>query len=158
ADLAAHTSTWVEPICTSYRDCEVWEIPPNGQGIAALMALNILEGFDVAANPRESVETYHLQIEAMKAAYADAHAYVADPEKAEIPIRGLLDKGYAAERRKLIGDMAHEPVAGRPPVGGTVYLCAADADGMMISYIQSNYQGFGSGIVVPGTGISFQNR
>jgi gamma-glutamyltranspeptidase/glutathione hydrolase len=157
-DLAAHTNTWVEPINASYRGYEVWEIPPNGQGIAALTALNILEGFDLGRHPRESVESYHLQIEAMKLGFADALKYVADPEHADVPMRGLLDKAYAAERRALIGDRALDPVAGEPPRGGTVYLCAADGDGMMISMIQSNYAGFGSGIVVPGTGISLQNR
>ncbi len=157
-DLAAHTSTWVEPIGTGYRGYEVWEIPPNGQGISALVALNILEGFDLAALPRESVESYHLQIEAMKLAYADAFRYVADPAHVEVPVRGLLDKGYAAERRAAIGRTALEPVAGQPRRGGTVYLCAADADGMMVSFIQSNYAGFGSGVVVPGTGIALQNR
>jgi gamma-glutamyltranspeptidase/glutathione hydrolase len=157
-DLAAHTGTWVEPINTAYRGYEVWEIPPNGQGIAALTALNILEGFELGRHPRESVESYHLQIEAMKLGFADALKHVADPEHADVPMRGLLDKAYAAERRKLIGDRALDPVAGDPPRGGTVYLCAADSDGMMISMIQSNYAGFGSGIVVPGTGIALQNR
>lgn len=158
ADLAAHTSTWVEPIGTSYRGFEVWEIPPNGQGIAALTALNILEGFDLCHHARESVESYHLQIEAMKLGFADALGYVADQEHSAVPVKGLLDKGYAAERRKLIGERALDPVEGTPPRGGTVYLCAADGDGLMISMIQSNYQGFGSGVVVPGTGISLQNR
>jgi len=158
ADLAAHTSTWVEPIGTSYRGYEAWEIPPNGQGIAALTALNILEGFDLGRLPRESVESYHLQIEAMKLGFADTLAYVADMEKADVPVGGLLDKEYAAQRRRLIGERALDPVAGTPPRGGTVYLCAVDGDGMMISMIQSNYQGFGSGVVVPGTGIALQNR
>jgi len=157
-DLAAHTSTWVDPIQTGYRGYEVWEIPPNGQGVAALAALNILEGFDLAAHPRESVESYHLQIEAMKLAFSDAFRYVADPAKAGVPIKSMLDKAYAAERRALIGDRALEPAPGTPPRGGTVYLCAADGDGLMVSYIQSNYMGFGSGVVVPGTGIALQNR
>jgi gamma-glutamyltranspeptidase/glutathione hydrolase len=157
-DLSAHSSTWVEPIGTSYRGYEVWEIPPNGQGIAALTALNILEGIDLGRSPRESVESYHLQIEAMKLGFADAIAYVADTDKSDVPVRGLLDKEYAAQRRRLIGERALDPVAGEPPRGGTVYLCAADGDGMMISMIQSNYQGFGSGVVVPGTGVSLQNR
>jgi gamma-glutamyltranspeptidase/glutathione hydrolase len=157
-DLAAHTSAWVEPIGTGYRDYAVWEIPPNGQGLSALAALNILEGFDLAAHPRESVESYHLQIEAMKLAFSDGLRYIADPEKAHVPIEGLLDKGYAAERRRLIDDRALEPAPGAPPGGGTVYLCAADGDGMMVSFIQSNYMGFGSGLVVPGTGIALQNR
>ncbi|MBI2940964.1 MAG: gamma-glutamyltransferase family protein [Chloroflexi bacterium] len=157
-DLAAHSSTWIEPIGTSYRGYEVWEIPPNGQGITALMALNILEGFDLRAHPRESVESYHLQIEAMKLAYADAHRYVADPERGDVPVRGMLDRDYAAARRRLIGERALLPTAGQPPSGGTVYLCATDGDGIMVSFIQSNYQGFGSGIVVPGTGIALHNR
>jgi len=157
-DLAAHTSTWVEPISTGYRGYEVWEIPPNGQGIATLAALNILEGFDLAGRPRESVESYHLQIEVMKLAFSDGLRYVADPEQADVPIKGLLDKGYAATRRALIGHDALDPAPGAPPRGGTVYLCAADADGLMVSFIQSNYSGFGSGVVVPGTGVALQNR
>ena len=157
-DLAAHTSTWVDPISTGYRGYEVWEIPPNGQGVAALAALNILEGFDLAAHPRESVESYHLQIEAMKLAFSDAFRYVADPAKAGVPLKSMLDTAYATERRALIGDRALEPAPGTPPRGGTVYLCAADGDGLMVSYIQSNYMGFGSGVVVPGTGIALQNR
>lgn len=157
-DLAAHTSTWVEPISVSYRGHEVWEIPPNGQGIAALNALAILEGIDLAAYPRESAAAYHVQIEAMKLGFADALRYVADGDQAYVPVRGLLDPAYAAERRMLIGDEALDPVPGTPPHGGTVYLCAADESGLMVSFIQSNYMGFGSGIVVPGTGIALQNR
>ena len=157
-DLAAHTSTWVEPITTTYRGYEVAEIPPNGQGIAALMTLNIVEGFDMACLPRESVEAYHRQIEALKLSLTDARAYVADMDHAVVPVKGLLDKEYASRRMALIGEKAIQPTVGKPPAGGTVYLCAADADGMMVSYIQSNYQGFGSGVVVPGTGIAFQNR
>ncbi|MGH2457964.1 MAG: gamma-glutamyltransferase family protein [Chloroflexota bacterium] len=157
-DLATHTSTWVEPITTSYRGYDVWEIPPNGQGVAALLALNIIEGFDLASLRRESVDAYHLQIEAMKLAFADAYRYVADPEQVTVPTAGMLSKAYAAERRALIDDLARAREPGDPPRGGTVYLCTADADGMMVSYIQSNYQGFGSGVAVPGTGISLQNR
>src|SRR5690606_17086288 len=103
-DLAAHTSTWVDPISTNYRGYDVWEIPPNGQGIAALVALNILEGFDIGDMARHSPESYHLQIEAMKLAFADAHRYVADPEHAHVPVEGMLDKAYALERRSLIGE------------------------------------------------------
>lgn len=157
-DLAAHTSTWVEPISTSYRGYDVWEIPPNGQGLTALLTLNILEGFDIGSLRRESVEAYHLQIEAMKLAFADAYRYIADPEHADVPTAGLLSKKYAAERRALIGDTAQVRKPGDPPKGGTIYLCAADGDGMMVSYIQSNYQGFGSGVAIPETGISLQNR
>ncbi len=157
-DLAAHTSTWVDPIGVSYRGHEVWEIPPNGQGIAALAALNVLEGFDLSRIPRDSVESYHLQIESMKLGFVDALKYAADMEHADVPMAGMIDKEYAAQRRRLITERAMLPEAGEPPKGGTVYLCAADGDGMMISMIQSNYQGFGSGIVVPGTGIALQNR
>ena len=158
ADLEAHSATWVEPISTNYRGYDVWEIPPNGQGIAALAALNILEGFDLARHPRDSTNSYHLQLEAMKLAFMDARAYVADTDRIEVPVAGMLSKDYAAKRRALISDLALEPTPGQPPRGGTVYLCTADSDGMMVSYIQSNYAGFGSGIVVPGTGIALQNR
>ncbi len=157
-DLAAHASTWVEPISTGYRGYEVWELPPNGQGIAALVALNILEGFNLARWPRDSAESYHLQLEAMKLAFADVQRYVGDPAHTAVPVAELLDKGYAASRRQLIGERALEPLPGEPLRGGTVYLCTADAGGMMVSFIQSNYQGFGSGVVVPGTGIALQNR
>jgi gamma-glutamyltranspeptidase/glutathione hydrolase len=157
-DLAAHTSTWVEPIHASYRGYEAWEIPPNGQGITALIGLNIVEGFDLRGLERDSAESFHFQIEALKLAFADAHRYVADPEFVEVPTAKLLDKLYAERRRQRIGARALDPVPGDPYSGGTVYLCAADADGMMVSYIQSNFQGFGSGVVVPGTGISLQNR
>jgi gamma-glutamyltranspeptidase/glutathione hydrolase len=157
-DLAAHESTWVDPISVPYRGVEVCEIPPNGQGIAALAALRLLEGFDLAKRPRDDAESFHLQIECMKLAFADAYAFVADPAKVDVPTRGLLDPAYLASRRSLVRDRAASPVAGSPPRGGTVYLCAADADGMMVSFIQSNFHGFGSGIVVPGTGIALQNR
>lgn len=157
-DLAQHTSSWVEPIRTSYRGYDVWEIPPNGQGLAALIALNILEGFDLSGLSRESSESYHLQIEAIKLAFADAQRYIGDPQHVEVPAEALLSKSYAEQRRNLIGEAALMPEAGEPRRGGTVYLCAADIDGMMVSYIQSNYMGFGSGVVVPGTGIALQNR
>jgi gamma-glutamyltranspeptidase/glutathione hydrolase len=161
-DLAAHTSTWVEPIGASYRGHEIWEIPPNTNGIVALNALAILEGIDVARHPRESAETYHLLIEALKLSFADAQRHVADPEYVHVPTQGLLDPSYVAGRRARIGDRAAMPEAGAPPRGGTVYVCTADADGMMVSFIQSNYSGpllgFGSGVVVPGTGISLHSR
>ena len=157
-DMASHTSTWVEPIGVNYRGYDVWEIPPNGQGIAALTALNILEDYDLASLKRDSTESFHLQIEAMKLAFADAQRYVGDPEKVEVPVDGMLSKSYAAERRKLIGDTALDPEPGTPPHNDTVYLCTADADGMMVSFIQSAYMGFGSHVVAPGTGISLQNR
>ena len=157
-DLAAHQNEWVEPICIAYGDCKVWEIPPNGQGIAALMALAMLDGMDLHEHEHASASLWHLQIEAMKLGFADAYRYVADTACVEVPVNGLLDPAYIAERRGLIGDEAQAQQAGRPPGGGTVYLCTADRDGMMVSYIQSNYMGFGSGIVVPGTGVSLQNR
>lgn len=157
-DLANHSSTWVEPIHTNYRGYDVWEIPPNGQGLAALIALNILEGFDLTAVPRESVESYHWQLEAMKLAFADAQRFIADPARADVPTAALLSKAYAAERRKLISDKAGLPEPGEPLRGDTAYLCVADGDGMMVSLIESTFSSFGSGIVVPGTGIALQNR
>jgi gamma-glutamyltranspeptidase/glutathione hydrolase len=158
ADFAHHRSTWVEPIQTTYRGYDVWEIPPNGQGLTALIALNILEGFDLGSLPRESERAYHLQIEALKLAYADAKRYIADPNQAAVPTAELLSKTYAAERRALIGERALLPQSGDPLKGGTAYLCTADGEGMMVSLIQSVYSAFGSGIVVPGTGIAFQSR
>ncbi len=157
-DFARHSSTWVEPIHTNYRGYDVWEIPPNGQGLAALMALNILEGFDLAGTPRESAQSYHWQVEAMKLAFADAQRYIADPERADVPTAALLSKAYGAERRKLIGDKAGLPEPGEPLRGDTAYLCVADGEGMMVSLIESTFSSFGSGIVVPGTGIALQNR
>jgi gamma-glutamyltranspeptidase / glutathione hydrolase len=156
ADFDKHTSTWVEPISAGYRGYEVWEIPPNGQGLAALIALRVLAGFDLAGASLE--ERLHWQIEAMKLGFADAHAYVADPDHAPIPVSTLLDDGYTARRRALIGPSASVPAPGDPLRGGTVYLCTADADGMMVSLIQSNYMGFGSHVVAPGTGFTLQNR
>ena len=157
-DLAAFRSEWVEPISIAYRGHEVWEIPPNGQGIAALQALGIVESTAMHESPHASAGSWHWQIEAMKLAFADAYRYVADPRRADVPIGGMLDPGYLASRRALMGERAQSCGPGRPPGGGTVYLCAADRDGMMVSYIQSNYMGFGSGVVVPGTGIALQNR
>ncbi|GAB4474660.1 MAG: gamma-glutamyltransferase family protein [Elainellaceae cyanobacterium] len=157
ADLANHTADWVMPISTTYRDLTVWEIPPNGQGIAALIALNILEGFDLGRYPRDSVESFHLQIEAMKLAFADAYRYVADPRYLEFDPALLLDKGYAGDRRALIADTAIPLAKPGIPKGGTVFLVAAEPD-LMVSFIQSNYEGFGSGILVPDTGIALHNR
>lgn len=157
ADLASHRAEWVEPIGTDYRGITVWEIPPNGQGIAALMALNILEGFDLSRYPRDAVEVYHWQIEAMKLAFADAHRYVADFGCLELECHHLLNKAYAAQRRSLIQETAIPLAEPGLPKGGTVYLAAADPD-LMVSFIQSNYHGFGSGILVPGTGVALHNR
>jgi gamma-glutamyltranspeptidase/glutathione hydrolase len=157
-DLANHQCDWVEPIHIDYRGYRVHEIPPNGQGIACLMTLGMLENFDMASLAPESPQSLHLQIEAMKLAFADAHQHIADPQSMRVSPAQLLDKGYLKERAKLIdASRASTPSFGTPG-GGTVYLTAADADGMMVSYIQSNFQGFGSGVVVPGTGISLQNR
>ncbi|NJO41374.1 MAG: gamma-glutamyltransferase family protein [Cyanobacteria bacterium CRU_2_1] len=156
ADLTAHQPQWVQPISTPYRDVTVWEIPPNGQGIAALMALNILEGFDLPRYSRDSITSFHWQIEAMKLAFADAYQHIADPDWMQVATEQLLDKGYAAQRRELIGDRALYAQADLP-TGGTVYLATADQD-LMVSFIQSNYEGFGSGILVPNTGIALQNR
>ncbi len=159
ADLAAHSCDWVEPIGIDYRGYSLHEIPPNGQGIAALMALGILENFDVASLPIDSPDSMHLKIEAMKLAFADINEYVADISSMRITPAQMLDKSYLKERAKSI-DMkkAANPAHGHPATGGTVYLTAADEAGMMVSYIQSNYSGFGSGVVVPGTGIAMQNR
>ncbi|MBI4203824.1 MAG: gamma-glutamyltransferase [Betaproteobacteria bacterium] len=159
ADLAAHTNDWVEPIGIDYRGYRLQEIPPNGQGIAALMALGILENFDLARLPVDSADSLHLQIEAMKLAFADIHEYVSDPATMRVKSAELLDKDYLKQRAALIDvKKACTPAFGKPGKGGTVYLTAADESGMMVSYIQSNYAGFGSGVVVPGTGISLQNR
>jgi gamma-glutamyltranspeptidase/glutathione hydrolase len=147
-DLAAHESTWVEPMSAAYRGYEVHEIPPNGQGVATLEALALLDGLPGAG--------LHEQIEAMKLGFADAHAYVADPATAELP--DLLNPSYIDKRRDLITDRAFEPGPGDPMRGGTVYLAAADANGMMVSLIQSNYMGFGSFVTVPGYGFVLQNR
>ena len=148
---------WVEPISAHYKGYDVYEIPPNGHGITVLMALNILKGLDLPAE-KESAECYHKMIEALKLAFTDAKAYVADPAAMQTRVSDLLSDEYAARRRALIGETAIDPQPGDPRCGGTVYLCAADGEGNMISYIQSNYKGFGSGIVIPHTGISLQDR
>jgi gamma-glutamyltranspeptidase / glutathione hydrolase len=157
SDLAAHQADWVNPIATDYRGIKVWELPPNTQGLATLIALNILEGFDLAESDRESALSYHRQIEAMKLAVADGDRYIADPDFLEFPVKRLLNKAYVQQRRQLISDRALATAEPGLPTGGTVYLATADAD-LMVSLIQSNYQGFGSGVLVPGTGIALQNR
>lgn len=157
-DLAAHRSEWVEPISADYAGYTVAEIPPNGQGIAALIALGILDGLDLAAHPRDSAAAYHLQVEAIKLAFADAFAYVGDPATVDVPVTALLDRERLAARRALIGPTAQDYGPGALPRGGTVYFCAADRDGRMISMIQSTYMGFGSGVVIPGWGIALHNR
>jgi len=158
ADLAAHKSDWVKPLEMNYRGYTLHEIPPNGQGIVALMALGMLEHFDLRSHPVDGPDSVHLQIEAIKLAFADAWRYVADLDHmVEVKPAALLDRDYLKSRAKLIDPKrAQEFGAGSPPKGGTVYLTAADAAGMMVSFIQSNYMGFGSGVVVDG--ISLQNR
>ena len=159
-DLNGYWCQWVKPIHVNYRGYDVWEIPPNGDGIIALMTLNILKNFTFAdgIGERESEETVHRQLEAMKMAFADGNRYVADPASMKVTAEELLADAYGSRRAGQIGEMAREPEAGDPHSGGTIYLCTADADGNMVSFIQSNYKGFGSGIVVPGTGISLQDR
>src|SRR5437870_1914134 len=170
-DFEKHTSTWVDPVSVNYRGYEVFELPPNGQGIATLQMLNILEGFDLRAMGFASAQALHTMIEAKKIAWADRAKFYADPAFAKIPLTGLLSKTYAAERRKLIdpnraaktvetGVPLANPTASQPtrlPLqtglldqGDTIYLCTADDEGNMVSLIQSNYRGMGSGIVVPG--------
>lgn len=159
ADLAAHQSDWIAPLAIDYRGYTLHELPPNGQGIVALIALGILENFDLASHPVDGADSLHLQIEAVKLAFADAWRYVADLDHMDIRPQQLLDRSYLKARAKLIDlKRAQNFGHGAPPKGGTVYLTAADASGMMVSFIQSNYLGFGSGVVVPGTGISLQNR
>ncbi|ULH15651.1 gamma-glutamyltransferase family protein [Deinococcus sp. KNUC1210] len=157
ADLAAHRSEWVQPIGTDYRGHRVWELPPNGQGITALIALGILNGLDLP-DERASVESLHLQIEAIKLAFREAHTHVADPHFAEVPLERLLSFFHHDVLRSRIGETALDPHTHTPGTGGTVYLATADSDGGMVSFIQSNYMGFGSGVVVPGTGIGLHNR
>jgi gamma-glutamyltranspeptidase / glutathione hydrolase len=159
SDLAAHRPDWVDTITQEYRGYTIHEIPPNGQGIIALIALGILEHFDMGGLPVDSADSVHLQIEAVKLAFTDALAYVADIDCMPFDPHRLLDASYLQERAQLIDPSRAKPVAaGKPPQGGTVYLTAADSSGMMVSMIQSNNVGFGSGVVVPGTGISLHNR
>lgn len=158
-DLAAHEAHWVDPIGLTYRGTTLHEIPPSGQGIAACMALGILENFDIAGHDCDGPEVAHLRIEAMKLAFADIWRYVADPRFMDVTPAQLLDKHYLKNRARLIDPKkAQQFGPGTPKDGGTIYLGTADASGMMVSLIQSNYTGFGSGIVIPGTGIALQNR
>jgi len=158
-DFASYRPDWVEPISKGYRDFTLHEIPPNGQGIAALMAVGILSHFDIRSLGVDTVESQHLQIEAMKLAFADLYRYVSDPRSMTVTPEQMLDPDYLASRARLIDrSKATNFGPGVPDSGGTIYLTAADESGMMISFIQSNYMGFGSGVVVPDTGISLQNR
>jgi gamma-glutamyltranspeptidase / glutathione hydrolase len=155
-DLAEYEVEWVKPISVRYRGYDVWEIPPNGQGLVALMALNIMKGFEVPEVP--TIDTYHQQIEAMKLAFVDGQKYITDARYMKYTVDELLSEAFAQSRRQLIHEEALLPEPGTPPKGGTVYLATADREGNMVSFIQSNYMGFGSGLVVPGTGIALQNR
>lgn len=155
-DLSDYKAEWVQPIKVNYRGYDVWEIPPNGQGLVALLALNIVQGYDF--HTRDFVDTYHKQIEAMKLAFTDGKAFITDPKEMKLTIDELLSEAYAVSRRNEITEEAILPNPYQPPSGGTVYLATADGEGNMVSFIQSNYMGFGSGLVVPGTGIALQNR
>ncbi|WP_129138923.1 gamma-glutamyltransferase family protein [Modicisalibacter coralii] len=155
-DLAGYAPEWVAPIAARYRGVDVWEIPPNGQGLVALMALRILEGFEPVG--RDDPGTLHRQLEAMKLAFVDGQTHITQPDHMTHDVAALLSDAYTRERRALIGERALDPSPGQPQAGGTVYLATADDDGNMVSFIQSNYHGFGSGVVVPGTGIALQNR
>ena len=155
-DLAEYRAEWVEPVHINYHGYDVWEMPPNGHGITALMALNILKDMEIGA--KDTGDTFHKQIEAMKLAFADGMHYIADPRYMQTRVEELLSDAYAAQRRALIGETALEPTHGKPFCGGTVYLCTADGEGNMVSFIQSNYKDFGSGIVLPGYGINLNDR
>lgn len=160
-DLAAHTSTWETPISTEYRGAKIWECPPNGQGMAALLALNIAENFDFTTTTAQSATRYHMLIEAMRLGFADAFQYVADPAFADVPVDALLNKNYAKQRYDLINPArAFKNVHyGDPlPSSNTVYITVVDAEGNACSFINSVFQGFGSGLVVPGTNIALHNR
>jgi gamma-glutamyltranspeptidase / glutathione hydrolase len=161
ADLAAHHSEWVEPHSTNYRGADVWALPPNSQGLSTLQILNILETFDMRAKGFLTTASLHHQVEAKRLAFEDRARYFADPDFAKAPIDWLISKDYAAQRAKLIRpDRILTPVhpGGAPSHGDTTYLCCADADGMMVSLIQSNYRGMGSGLSPDGLGFMFQNR
>lgn len=155
-DLKSHRGEWVDPVKVHYKGVDVWELPPNGQGIIALMALNIVKHLDL--KERDHQETYHRQIEALKLAFEDGKHYITDPNSMKMSVKTLLSEEYGKQRAKLIDEKALLPKAGKPEGSGTVYLATADRDGNMVSFIQSNYMGFGSGVVIPGTGISLQNR
>ncbi|RXU67863.1 gamma-glutamyltransferase [Pseudomonas protegens] len=156
SDLEGYRAQWVQPIKVDYRGYQVWEIPPSGQGLVALMALKILEGFDF--DQRDSQQTWHRQLEAMKLAYSDGLHHITDPAHMRVAVADLLSDAYSARRRGQIAEQAQPPKPGDPHASGTVYLATADAEGNMVSFIQSNYHGFGSGVVLPDSGIALQNR
>ncbi|MFT7485084.1 MAG: gamma-glutamyltranspeptidase/glutathione hydrolase [Candidatus Paceibacteria bacterium] len=161
-DLAQHKGEWVEPVSSSYRGVDVWELPPNGQGIAALQILNILEGYDIAGMGFGSADYVHTFVEAKKLAFEDRARFYADMSMAEVPVEELISKPYAATRRALIDpEVAQKRLAAGNPAlesGDTIYLCTADAEGNMVSLIQSNYRGMGSGMTPPGLGFILQDR
>jgi gamma-glutamyltranspeptidase/glutathione hydrolase len=160
-DMANHTTDWEEPISTDYRGVTCWECPPNGQGVAALEALNIAEGFDIAGMGSQTPDTYHHLIESMRLAFADAFQYVADPGHVQVPTKELMSKEFAAKRRELIDPkraMSTVPYGKVHGGSDTIYLSAVDGDGNACSFIYSIYSNFGSGMVVPGTGIVLHNR
>lgn len=161
-DLASHHSEWVEPVSTNYRGYEVWELPPNSQGIAALQMLNLLEAYDLAKAGFGSPEHLHWFIEAKKIAFEDRARFYADPDFNQLPVAGLISKAYAEQRRKLLdpGKAAKRVEVGNPALrqGDTIYLTTADAEGNMVSLIQSNYRGMGSGMTPPGLGFVLQDR
>jgi gamma-glutamyltranspeptidase/glutathione hydrolase len=157
-DLATHTVDWIDTLSVPYAGAVVHELPPNGQGIATLAGLTMLEALGIGEHPVDSLETVHPVLEAMKLALADLNEHVADNEHMRLSSKHLLDVSYLMDRAGLVGEQAANPGHGSPKPGGTVYLSTADESGMMVSFIQSNYMGFGSGVVVPGTGISLQNR
>jgi gamma-glutamyltranspeptidase/glutathione hydrolase len=160
-DLAAHVSEWVQPVSTNYRGWDVFELPPNGQGIAALQILNMLEGFDIAGMGFASAEYIHTFVEAKKLAYEDRARYYADMDFADVPVEALISKNYAAKRRALILDKAassYPPGDANLEAGDTIYLTVADSDGNMVSLIQSNYEGMGSGMTPGDLGFVLQNR
>jgi gamma-glutamyltranspeptidase/glutathione hydrolase len=159
-DLAAHAADWVEPISTTYRGVEVHELPPNGQGLAALQMLNVLEGYDLAEMGRGSADALHVMVEAKKLAFADRARLYVDPDFFDVPLQQLLSKEYAAQRRERIDMEQALPAvdAGLPDGGDTIYLATADSSGMMVSLIQSNYRGMGSGLVPDGLGFGLQDR
>ncbi len=155
-DLRDYDVDWVDPISVNYRGYDVWEIPPNGQGIVTLIALNILKNFTF--DKKECLDTYHKQFEAIKIAFADAQKFVTDPQEMTVDYHGFLQEDYGKYRASMIGDTAKSYEGTDPSSCGTVYLCTADKDGNMVSYIQSNYMDFGSGIVIEDYGVSLQNR
>jgi gamma-glutamyltranspeptidase/glutathione hydrolase len=157
-DLAAHQSEWVTPIEATYRGHQIWQLPPHCPGVTTLLGLSLLEGFDLASTPHASADAWHLQIEALKLALEDVEPALADPRHADVPVAHWLSPAHVSARRAEISELARSPGPAPLIAGGTVYLCTADRDGMMVSFIQSNFMGFGSGVVVPEFGVALHNR